>query len=195
MPAMRKISPNRRKLPADAAMNQYCQSAPIVSLACKLSRSVMDSAPYRALELVNAVKSLLGYLFEIIGNKEQMEIPAIIECSHELPHAIARIRFQYLDILYVPVCPSQEEQFAELRQVACRLKQPQIPGRGSLLNHETPDRRADSCRKHNRHPASEPYQGPSFQCRMPDRLSDEQLRMRSVEHERVEVCRIYTDGD
>ena len=45
----------------------------------------MDSVLDHALNLVNFPKSLLGYFFEIIGNKDQMDIPAFIESSDKLP--------------------------------------------------------------------------------------------------------------
>ena len=190
MPATRKITPNRRTLSPDAAMHQHRQTSPIIPLTCELTRPALNSVPHRTGQLVNAGKSLLSDLFEMIGNKDQMKVPAIIESSDELSHAAVLIRLKHLDVSHIPICSSQQEYFGKLRQVTCRLKQPQVPRRRSLLNHETPDCRPNSGWKHDCHPAIEPYQGPSFECRMINRLPYEQLRMLSLKHERLEVCRI-----
>ena len=143
MPALWKLSPDRRELAPDAAVHQHRQPASIVPLARQRSRPVLHSLPDQPFKPVSAGESPLDDRFEIIRNKDQVDIPAIVEPPDELPHAIVRIGLEHLDVSDLPVRSSQHEHFGELRQVACRLKQPEIPRRRSPFDDETPDRRAD----------------------------------------------------
>ena len=108
-------------------MHEHRQPSSTIRLARKCSRPLLHTLTNRTLEQMSAGESLLGNCSKVIGNKDQMDSPTIIERPNELPHAIARIGLQHLDVVDLPVRSSQPEHFGELRQVAGRLKQPEIP--------------------------------------------------------------------
>ena len=169
-------------------MHQHRKPSSALACADQLRRPVPDSRPYRALQCVSPGQPPFGNRFEIIRNKDQMDGAALIERSDELPHAVVGIGFQYVDTSDLPGRASQHGHFGELRQVACRLKQPESPFRRSPLDHESPDRSAYRGGKHYRRAALESNQRPSFQHRMSHRLCGEHVRILALDDKRAECA-------
>ena len=137
-------------------MYQNRQASPVVLSGRKCGRALLDPLANRLLEPTNASESGLDHSLAIVGHEDQMDVSAFVERADELPHAVAGVGLWHLDVSDVPARPPQQERFRKLRQVVCRLIQPQVSCRRSLLNRKTPDRHADRGRECDRCTSFEP---------------------------------------